>query len=350
MNRHAINRHTTRALASRLRALAPAGPRKKKPGRWPRPLPPTRIEDGYHAAIRRMVCDLARECFRSEEGEIFHALAQHRAIQGLETKAPRADAGPFRGGAKGFGQAAALGRKKAKEEAEELRRKAKQADDDLRRASEQGKRAARAIDRAAEKFADVFKPQALHDVVLGFGKATDKHAREQLDTQLRSAIGVPLSAIERPFRDQMEGWAALNIDLIVTVPDRYFDRLRLDVLDAFEGGTHPSTLAEDFEERYDMSSRDAERIARDQVLSLQSELNQERMTSMGVDRYYWRSANDGRVRDNHEELAARSMAGETFAFDDPPMGGGTSDDEPGNPGDGILCRCFPEPVLDDLIN
>ena len=56
------------------------------------------------------------------------------------------------------------------------------------------------------------------------------------------------------------------------------------------------------------------------------------------------TVNDGRVRDNHAELN-----GQRFRFDDPPMGGGTSEDEPGNPGDGILCRCYADPVLDALI-
>ena len=45
----------------------------------------------------------------------------------------------------------------------------------------------------------------------------------------------------------------------------YFDRLRLDVVDAFEGGTHPNTLAEDFADRYEMSENDARRLARTSI-------------------------------------------------------------------------------------
>jgi SPP1 gp7 family putative phage head morphogenesis protein len=262
-----------------------------------------------------------------------------------------ADAAPRgRGAAIGAGRAAQLGAARAKAEEAEWRAKAAIAGAELRRASEQGKRAAAAIDRAARAFTEEFHPRALHAVVRQFGQQTDEHGRRQLDQQLRSAIGVPLSAVDRPHRDKLDEWAAVNVDLIKTVPERYFDRIRLDVLDAFEGGTHPSTLAEELAERHDMSERDAERIARDQVLSLSADLNQQRMTDLGVERYYWRDAGDGRVRENHEELAARSDAGETFSFDDPPLGGGTDEGEEGNPGDGILCRCYPDPVLDDLIN
>ena len=47
--------------------------------------------------------------------------------------------------------------------------------------------------------------------------------------------------------------------------------------------------------------------------------------------------NDGdRVRDEHQELE-----GETFSYDDPPS--------EGLPGQPVLCRCFAEPVLDEIL-
>jgi len=273
----------------------------------------------------------------------------HNVVFSIPGAAPHLDARSPGGGAIGTGRAAQLGRKQAERDTRKAAATAREVDRELASGSEQGRRAAALIDKAARTFADQFKPEALFNIVNQFGKATDRHARLELDKQLRGAIGVPLSAIEKPHRDKLEEWAAANVDLIVTLPDRYFDDIRLRVEDAFSEATHPATLADELREAYGISENNAERIARDQVLSLQSDLNRERMTSLGVTRYFWRSVEDGRVRENHADLAARSLAGETFAFNDPPLGGGTDETETGNPGDGILCRCYPEPVLDQLL-
>lgn len=328
---------------SRIRNLAAIGHAKpkRKVGRWPPAKPPTSAARDYQSAIVRLICEPARAAFAAVLPEIMRLLDERRRAAG------HVDAS---GGSIGLGRAAQLGKAEAAKQEKKAARKSAEIDRELSASSSQGARAAKLIDRAAATFADRFRPDALHAVVAKFGQATDKHSRAQLDQQLRSAIGVPFSAIEKPHRERLEGWAAANVDLISTISDRYFDRLRSNVEEAFTSSMHPATFAENLVEDYDISERDAERIARDQTLTLAANLNQDRMESLGVERYYWRSVNDGRVRENHADLARRSAAGETFAFDDPPMGGGTSEDEEGNPGDGIICRCFPEPVLDALIN
>lgn len=213
---------------------------------------------------------------------------------------------------------------------------------ELAHATEQGKRAARAIDRAAQAFADKFRPDALHAVVKQFGKRADSHGRRQLDNQLRAAIGIPLSALDKPQRDRLDGWAAANVDRIVTVPERYFDRLRSDVLDAFEDATAPDVLAERIAEAYDVSESQAEVIARDQTLKLAADLNHDRMQSLGVEEAVWSTMNDARVCEDCD-----AMQGVRFRLDegaDGPCGPGSL---PGgcHPGD----RCFSAPVLDALI-
>ena len=79
---------------------------------------------------------------------------------------------------------------------------------------------------------------------------------------------------------------------------RYFDRLRLDVEDAYAGGTHPETLAQDFTDRFDMSLNDARRLARDQIGKLNADVNHERQRSLGIERATWRSMHDNRVCDD----------------------------------------------------
>lgn len=198
------------------------------------------------------------------------------------------------------------------------------------------KRAGDLVDRAARRSAQDFQPYRVYVEAEKFARRTSLYQRDQLDRQVRAGLGVPLSMVEPAIRGQLEGFAALNVDLIKTVPDRYFDRIRQDVLEAYETGMHPDTLAELFEERDGMSERDALRIARDQIGKLNAQLNQTRQEAMGVTGYTWRTMNDNLVRDEHQELE-----GEFFTWDDPPA--------EGNPGEPIQCRCFAEPDFGPLL-
>lgn len=222
------------------------------------------------------------------------------------------------------------------------RAKAGVAGSELRRASAQGEQAARLLERAAREFAGTLDPVALREVVSQFGQRTDKLARQQLDQQLRSAIGVSLPALGVDVPARLDEWAARNVDLIVTVPERYFDRLRLDVLEAFEEGAHVDELMERLEERYDVSERDAERIARDQTLKLSADLTHDRMERLGVSRATWRTVRDARVCEDCD-----AMEGVEFELADGaegPCGPGT------RPGDcHPVDRCWSEPDLGPLL-
>lgn len=310
---------------SRIRHLAAIGhvKPKRKVGRWPPAKPPKLIGAAYHASIVRGVCEPARFAF----AEVLPAIMRELAAQRMED---------------GHMDAGTRTPKQGKQEAEHDKHKAAKesaaSDRELKRTGEHGKRAAALIDRAAKTFAERFHPSALHAVVAQFGQATDRHARLQLDQQLRSAIGVPLSAIEKPHRDRLQGWTQANVDLIVTIPDRYFERLRSDVADAFGSSMHPSTFAENLADTYDISDRDAERIARDQTLKLSADLNHDRMQALGVETGTWRTLKDGRVCPECEE-----KDGQEFALSE-----GIDGVLPGNchPVD----RCYTEPNLDAIIN
>lgn len=303
MASEAARERTLRAI----RKLTAGRPRRRAGKRVPPQQQPDAIRLSYFRAIEP-VCALARREFAKVAPGILAALEDLRAERKGDDAA-RLDAGS------GLGNAAASGRKQAA-----------------------------LVDAAARSFADKFRPAALHAVVLQFGKRTDRFNQAQLDAQVRSAVGVSLSSVEKPIRDKLPAFAKENVALIVTVADRYFERLRGDVIEAYAGGTHPTTLAKSFADRYDVSLNDAKRIARDQIGKLNGELNQARQEAMGVDGYVWRGANDNRERDNHSALE-----GQRFSWDDPPMGGGTSPDEAGHPGSGIQCRCYSEPDFSALL-
>jgi len=203
--------------------------------------------------------------------------------------------------------------------------------------AERGRRAMAAVDLAGERSKDAFRPSAVAETAEKYGKRTSAFQREQLGRQVQQALGIPLLSIERPIVDALPAFAAENVSLVKTVSERYHDRLRAAVEDAFESGEHPETLAKRLVDMEDISESDARRIARDQIGKLNANLNQARQESIGVTSYVWRTANDNRVRDEHQE-----REGQTFRWDAPP--------EDGHPGEPIQCRCYSEPVLDDLIS
>jgi SPP1 gp7 family putative phage head morphogenesis protein len=268
-----------------IRTLRRLGPIKRRT-RMPRQQHPDLIAGEYYKALLPSI-RIARAALNEVKGEILWLLQDERKAQGRQDSP-------------------------AKERAQQL------------------------LDKARRRAEHGLDADNLFYIAHRYGKRTSTFQAEQLDKQVRSQLAVPLSMVESPIVAKLEGFAARNVDLIKTVPDRYFDRIRLDVMAAFEGGTHPSTLADEMEERYGMAENDARRIARDQIGKLNGELNEERQAAMGVTGYTWRTANDDRVRDEHAE-----REGQHFDWNDAP--------EDGHPGEAIQCRCYAEPDFEPIM-
>lgn len=294
----------TRALIAALRQAPIKRPRAPRQGRLPRQAQPDGIRLGYYRAILPF-CTTARALFLRELPQILRDFRDSQREHEAKTK-PKKDAARLDIGDASRARAAQV-----------------------------------AIDRAASTLSDSVSQSDLFNVTKKFGQATTDHQKEQLDAQVRAAVGVSYASIEKPVRDRVEGWAATNVDLIKTVPDRYFDGLRQDVERAYAEGWTVDDLAERFEDEYGFQEDNAARIAADQIGKLNGQVNQDRQEALGVSKFVWRTMNDERVRETHSELE-----GEEFPWDEPPF-----DDESGEeitPGSAIRCRCYAEPVLDDL--
>ena len=126
------------------------------------------------------------------------------------------------------------------------------------------------------------------------------------------------------------------MQLITSLPEDYLHDVEQTVLRAFREGKRAEEIAGQLEDRFDVSQRNAARIARDQIGKLNGELTRERQKNLGIRRYRWQSSGDERVRDEH-----RALDGKVFSWDDPP--------EEGHPGTPIQCRCWADPVVEDLL-
>lgn len=156
---------------------------------------------------------------------------------------------------------------------------------------------------------------------------------KEFDNQMDKALGVNVFISEPWLEDQLKAYTVRNYDLIKSIDEREIARLNQVVTQGFAQGQRWETISDDIEATFDVSGRDADRLARDQVNKMNGELTRLRQTSLGVEKYVWSTAGDERVRDTH-----RANEGKTFSWDNPPS-------ETGHPGEDINCRCIALPVL-----
>lgn len=164
---------------------------------------------------------------------------------------------------------------------------------------------------------------------------------ERLANEIRKSVGINI----RPFMlDDSQITPALNkavkenVELITSIPEKYFDRVERYVVEAVTTGTRHETLAKGIYEIGQSTFRRAQLIARDQTSKMTGSFNRIRQSSIGIDEYVWSTSKDERVRPTHIE-----NEGKRFRWDTPP-------EETGHPGEDIQCRCVAIPYfnLDEM--
>lgn len=157
---------------------------------------------------------------------------------------------------------------------------------------------------------------------------------------IQRTIGVAVPELSAPIANR---WRREHVRLIKTITGKPKQDFLKYLNEATQKGTRVETIQNWLRERAAVNERRARLIARDQVLTLNANLTKDRHEKAGITEYIWRSVGDGSVRSHHDDLD-----GQRFRYDDPPMGGGTGEDEPGNPGSGIGCRCQAIPVIPEF--
>lgn len=202
------------------------------------------------------------------------------------------------------------------------------------------------VKEAKRAFSDKFPQWHVQKLLEGYAKRASDHQRVQLHKQVKEVVGVTLgSVIDKGLNKAVDSFTASNVALITTIPERYFSDIEQVALNGLREGKRAEELAEDFEDRYGVAKDRAYLIARDQIGKFTGDLNRTRQTNIGVEKFIWRGMNDERERDWHTE-----REGEVFTWaegvpeDDQEDGAGDA----AFPGMAINCRCYPEPVLDDL--
>lgn len=199
-----------------------------------------------------------------------------------------------------------------------------------------GREVDRLMDDLSEAFYDGLMPVRLEELVGTFGEQVSKHQRRELLRQLAAATGVEVPFADVGIRARIADFTAENVQLIKSIPQRYFDQVGQRVISGLREGVRWEEIAEQMQDRFGVAESSAKLVARDQVGKFYGELQQTRQESLGIETYVWRTVSDNRVRPEHEE-----RDGEIFRWDDPP--------EDGHPGKAINCRCYAEPDLSGIL-
>ena len=163
------------------------------------------------------------------------------------------------------------------------------------------------------------------------GRKVDRFAREQLQQTVAIPLGDELTGLVDRFRQA-------NVQLVTSVQDRQLDELA--ALFESAGSMRAETLADQIQERFDVAESRATLIARDQVLKLNAQVQQEQQSQAGVTEYVWLAVKDARTREDHAALD-----GTRHSWALPPV----VDEATGrreHPGRDYSCRCQAIPVVE----
>jgi SPP1 gp7 family putative phage head morphogenesis protein len=192
------------------------------------------------------------------------------------------------------------------------------------------------LDRISDEWFGEWPNERLAALARRFADRTSEFQREQLARQFKATMGIDVLRSEPWLAPKVSTFTAENVALIKSVAQDHFTDLEKRMISGLRSGQRWEELAETARARYGVSESRAKLIARDQVGKLYGDLNRTRQKDLGVAKYRWRTMNDNRVRDGHEE-----REGEVYLWDDPP--------EDGHPGEPVQCRCYGDPILDELI-
>ena len=165
------------------------------------------------------------------------------------------------------------------------------------------------------------------------GRHTDKWK-----ASVRSALGIDIATVVRQedLSDYLQTAVRRNAALIQSLSADTIARVERATYDAILQGRTAKQLRSQLTHEFGVLDSRAKLIARDQVSSLNADLNEIRHRQAGIDRYIWSTSNDERVRPRH-----RDIDGKEYEYGKPT--GAENGLPPGRP---IQCRCVARPVVE----
>ncbi len=186
--------------------------------------------------------------------------------------------------------------------------------------------------------------------------AEERSAKDQKRI-VSTVLGVSPELAEPWLAPMIDQFSKSSARRVGTVTDGFIERLESTISDRMREGLRAEEIAKELERDFVQTQgleqakakKRAKLIARDQIATLQGDVTRIRQKQLGVKRYIWRTAKDERVRSPHKQ-----REGEVFEWGKSIRAqlrkkGLQVDTIDGPPGRPILCRCYAEPVLADVV-
>lgn len=199
----------------------------------------------------------------------------------------------------------------------------------------------RLVDKVQATVSGVLRGPRIEQAAQVHAKRVGEYNYNEVEQQFVSRIGISPLQSEPSLQKEYDRWTAENVDLITSIEKPLLDKVESVVRYGVEQGRTTSEMAKAIDERFGVGRAHARLIARDQVGKLFGNLTKERNEEAGVKSFIWRTSNDERVRESHQDLEGKEFTWEEGAVN-----------ERGEaiwPGTDIQCRCTAEPVFTDLM-
>jgi SPP1 gp7 family putative phage head morphogenesis protein len=134
-----------------------------------------------------------------------------------------------------------------------------------------------------------------------------------------------------------------NVGLIRSIPTLKLPAFKNQLVAMITSDSPSGQIAKAIFANFNITKNRAELIAVDQVGKLNGALEEYRQKELGLKRYRWRTSGDSRVRKDH-----RKLEGKIFTWKNPPIVDKRSGRR-AHPKRDFRCRCWAEPMLDDII-
>jgi SPP1 gp7 family putative phage head morphogenesis protein len=145
-----------------------------------------------------------------------------------------------------------------------------------------------------------------------------------------------------PTGEMLRKYLSEQVDLITSLPRSAAERVHQMTLRGITEGTRAEEIKAKILETGRVTESRAMLIARTEVARTASALTMVRAQYVGSDGYIWRTARDSDVRLRH-----RKLEGKYIRWDSPPVAGESG--ELAHAGMIYNCRCYPEPVLQNIV-
>lgn len=155
-------------------------------------------------------------------------------------------------------------------------------------------------------------------------------------------LEISTDVITPVMKEMISAGTAEAVSLIRRVPAKYLDNIATNIYQAITSGNGLADIVPMLAKEKVKVKNWAHNTALDQVRKIYCNLNEQRMKSIGVEKYEWvHSGGSNKPREYHRDV----LNGKIFRFDDPPIIDPKTKQR-GTVGTLIHCRCTARPIVD----